>query len=40
MERGLGQNDAGRAAAMSVTLTLMLIIVSLANFRIFRYRED
>ena len=40
VERGIGQNDAGRAAAMSVTLTLMLILVSLANFRIFRYRED
>jgi multiple sugar transport system permease protein len=37
---GIGQNDAGRAAAMSITLTLMLIVVSLANFRIFRYRED
>jgi multiple sugar transport system permease protein len=40
VERGLGQNDAGRAAAMSITFTLMLIIVSAANFRIFRYRED
>jgi multiple sugar transport system permease protein len=40
VERGLAQNDAGRAAAMSVTFTLMLIVVSLANFRIFRYRED
>jgi multiple sugar transport system permease protein len=37
---GLGQNDAGRAAAMSVTLTLMLAVVSVANFRLFRYRED
>ncbi len=37
---GLGQNDAGRAAAMSVTLTVMLAIVSAANFRLFRYRED
>jgi multiple sugar transport system permease protein len=37
---GIGQNDAGRAAAMSITLTLMLIVVSLANFRLFRYRED
>jgi multiple sugar transport system permease protein len=37
---GIGQNDAGRAAAMSITLTLMLVIVSLANFRLFRYRED
>jgi multiple sugar transport system permease protein len=40
VERGLGQNDAGRAAAMSIALTLMLIVVSLANFRIFRYQED
>ncbi len=40
VERGLGQNDAGRAAAMSITLTLMLVIVSVANFRIFRYQED
>jgi multiple sugar transport system permease protein len=37
---GLGQNDAGRAAAMSVTLTLMLVVVSAANFRLFRYRGD
>jgi multiple sugar transport system permease protein len=40
VERGIAQNDAGRAAAMSITLTLMLIVVSIANFRIFRYRED
>ena len=40
VERGLAQNDAGRAAAMSIVLTLMLIVVSIANFRIFRYRED
>ncbi|GAA3454614.1 carbohydrate ABC transporter permease [Dactylosporangium matsuzakiense] len=37
---GLGSNDAGRAAAMSVTLTLMLALVSVANFRLFRYQED
>jgi multiple sugar transport system permease protein len=37
---GIGQNDAGRAAAMSVTLTLMLAVVSIANFRLFRYQED
>jgi multiple sugar transport system permease protein len=37
---GLGSNDAGRAAAMSVTLTLMLALVSIANFRLFRYQED
>jgi multiple sugar transport system permease protein len=40
VERGLGNNDAGRAAAMSVTLTLMLAVVSIVNFRLFRYRED
>lgn len=40
VERGIAQNDAGRAAAMSITLTLMLVVVSIANFRIFRYRED
>ena len=40
VERGLAQNDAGRAAAMSIVLTLMLMVVSVANFRIFRYRED
>jgi multiple sugar transport system permease protein len=37
---GLGSNDAGRAAAMSVTVTLMLAVVSLANFRLLRYQED
>lgn len=40
VERGLSQNDAGRAAAMSITMTLMLVVVSLANFRLFRYQED
>ncbi|GIF76104.1 carbohydrate ABC transporter permease [Asanoa siamensis] len=40
VEQGIAQNDAGRAAAMSITLTLMLAVVSVANFRIFRYRED
>ncbi|MFF5228781.1 carbohydrate ABC transporter permease [Dactylosporangium sp. NPDC000521] len=40
VQLGLGQNDAGRAAAMSVTLTLMLAVVSVANFRLFRYQED
>ncbi|HEY0698902.1 MAG TPA: sugar ABC transporter permease [Micromonospora sp.] len=40
VERGLGQNDAGRAAAMSILLTLLLAVVSVVNFRIFRYRED
>jgi multiple sugar transport system permease protein len=40
VDQGIGNNDAGRAAAMSVTLTLMLAVVSIANFRLFRYRED
>jgi multiple sugar transport system permease protein len=40
VDRGLANNDAGRAAAMSVTLALLLAIVSIANFRLFRYRED
>ncbi|MEU7873967.1 sugar ABC transporter permease [Dactylosporangium sp. NPDC049140] len=40
VDLGLGRNDAGRAAAMSVALTLMLAIVSVANFRLLRYRED
>ncbi|MFC7550349.1 carbohydrate ABC transporter permease [Plantactinospora sp. GCM10030261] len=40
VEQGIGQNDAGRAAAMSIMLTLMLAVVSVANFRIFRYRGD
>lgn len=40
VHRGIYDNDAGRAAAMSVTLTLMLALVSAANFRLFRYREQ
>ncbi|GIJ49305.1 glycerol-3-phosphate ABC transporter permease [Virgisporangium aliadipatigenens] len=40
VELGLARNDAGRAAAMSVTLALLLALVSAANFRIFRYREE
>ena len=40
VDQGSGNNDAGRAAARSVTLFLMLVLVSVANFRIFRYRED
>jgi multiple sugar transport system permease protein len=40
VDLGLGQNDAGRAAAMSVTLTVMLALVSAANFRLLRYREE
>ncbi|MER7439514.1 carbohydrate ABC transporter permease [Micromonospora avicenniae] len=40
VEQGLRNNDAGRAAAMSIVFALMLAVVSLANFRLFRYRED
>lgn len=40
VHRGLYENDAGRAAAMSIVFTLMLALVSVANFRIFRYRGD
>jgi multiple sugar transport system permease protein len=40
VQQGIGNNDAGRAAAMSVVLALMLAVVSVANFRLFRYRED
>ncbi|HEX2774318.1 MAG TPA: sugar ABC transporter permease [Micromonosporaceae bacterium] len=40
VEEGLRDNDAGRAAAMSIVFALMLAVVSVANFRLFRYRED
>lgn len=40
VEEGLRNNNAGRAAAMSIVFALMLAVVSLANFRLFRYRED
>jgi multiple sugar transport system permease protein len=40
VDQGLRNNDAGRAAAMSVVFALMLAVVSIANFRLFRYRED
>ncbi|GGO11427.1 carbohydrate ABC transporter permease [Micromonospora parathelypteridis] len=40
VEEGLRDNDAGRAAAMSIVFALMLAVVSLANFRLFRYKED
>jgi multiple sugar transport system permease protein len=40
VHRGIYDNDAGRAAAMSIVLTLMLAAVSVANFRVFRYREE
>jgi multiple sugar transport system permease protein len=40
VDQGLRNNDAGRAAAMSVVFALMLAVVSVANLRLFRYRED
>ncbi|PZF89484.1 carbohydrate ABC transporter permease [Micromonospora deserti] len=40
VEEGLRDNDAGRAAAMSIVFALMLAVASIANFRLFRYRED
>ncbi|MBO4205466.1 carbohydrate ABC transporter permease [Micromonospora echinofusca] len=40
VQEGLRDNDAGRAAAMSVVFALLLALVSVANFRLFRYRED
>lgn len=40
VDQGLRNNDAGRAAAMSVVFALMLAVVSVANLRLFRHRED
>ncbi|QLQ38064.1 carbohydrate ABC transporter permease [Micromonospora robiginosa] len=40
VDEGLRDYDAGRAAAMSVFFALMLAVVSVVNFRLFRYRED
>ncbi|WP_320069247.1 sugar ABC transporter permease [Micromonospora sp. RTGN7] len=40
VEEGLRDNDAGRAAAMSIVFALALAVVSVVNFRFFRYRED
>ncbi|MFD0818281.1 carbohydrate ABC transporter permease, partial [Micromonospora zhanjiangensis] len=40
LQHGVRDNDAGRAAAMSIVFALLLAVVSVANFRIFRYRED
>jgi multiple sugar transport system permease protein len=40
VDEGLRDYDAGRAAAMSVVFALMLAVVSIVNFRLFRYRED
>ena len=40
VDEGIYNNDAGRAAAMSIVFTLLLAAVSAANFRLFRYRDD
>ncbi|MEH0938726.1 carbohydrate ABC transporter permease [Micromonospora psammae] len=40
VDEGLRDNDAGRAAAMSIVFALALTVISLINFRFFRYRED
>ncbi|MEV4823562.1 sugar ABC transporter permease [Micromonospora sp. NPDC049274] len=40
VEEGLRNNNAGRAAAMSIVFALLLAVVSIANFRLFRYKED
>lgn len=37
---GLSQFNMGAAAAMSYVLTLFLALVSIANFAVFRYKED
>ena len=39
-EHGLRQFQMGQAAAMSYVLALVLALVSIVNFRFFRYRED
>ncbi|MEV0329572.1 sugar ABC transporter permease [Micromonospora echinospora] len=40
VDEGLRDNDAGRAAAMSILFALALAVISMVNFRFFRYRED
>ncbi|MBM0259287.1 carbohydrate ABC transporter permease [Micromonospora sp. 4G55] len=40
VDEGLRDNDAGRAAAMSIIFALALTVISIVNFRFFRYRED
>ncbi|MEH0821567.1 MULTISPECIES: carbohydrate ABC transporter permease [unclassified Micromonospora] len=40
VDEGLRDNDAGRAAAMSIVFALALTVISIVNFRFFRYRED
>lgn len=39
-EEGLRQFNMGAAAAMSYVLALVLLLISVANFAIFRYKED
>lgn len=39
-EEGLAGFRMGNAAAMSIVLALILAVVSVVNFRLFRYRED
>ncbi|SCG56503.1 carbohydrate ABC transporter permease [Micromonospora coxensis] len=40
VDEGLRDNDAGRAAAMSILFALALMLISIVNFRFLRYRED
>ncbi|SCL40527.1 carbohydrate ABC transporter membrane protein 1, CUT1 family [Micromonospora pallida] len=40
VDEGLRDNDAGRAAAMSILFALALAVISIVNFRFLRYRED
>jgi multiple sugar transport system permease protein len=39
-EEGLRQFNMGAAAAMSYVLALALLLISIANFAVFRYKED
>jgi multiple sugar transport system permease protein len=39
-EEGLRNFNMGSAAAMSYVLALFLAVISVANFALFRYRED
>ncbi|MGC4803899.1 carbohydrate ABC transporter permease [Micromonospora sp. DT233] len=40
VDEGLRDNDAGRAAAMSIVFALALAVVSVVNFRFLRYRDQ
>ncbi|MEU4478425.1 sugar ABC transporter permease [Micromonospora sp. NPDC023966] len=40
VDEGLRNYDVGQASAMSVLFALLLAVVSIVNFRLFRYRED